>query len=76
MYEKNRRSLFKAVSYRITGTITTILISLLVSGKVVTALSIGLLDVFIKLAVYYLHERAWNRISFGKSEQKDPEYVI
>jgi uncharacterized membrane protein len=60
------RSVVKAVSYRITGTITTFVISWLVTRKFALALSIGFADVFVKILVYYLHERAWNNIKFGR----------
>ncbi len=76
MQDKPYRSIIKAVSYRLTGTLATILISFLISGKVRIALSIGIIELFSKIGLYYLHERAWNRIPFGRVKEEPPEYSI
>lgn len=73
--EKHYRSFIKAVSWRITGTVDTILISWIISRQLTIAVSIGAAELFTKITLYYLHERAWNRISVGK-EFKVPEYSI
>jgi len=66
MSDKPSRSVAKAISWRATGTLDTILISLLVTGKIKMALSIGFVELFTKIVLYYAHERAWNKISFGR----------
>ena len=71
--EKAYRSIIKTFSWRITATITTILIAYSVTGHVGAALSIGFLEFFAKLLLYYFHERLWNRISLGRIK---PEYHI
>jgi len=76
MNDKPYRSVVKALSWRLTGTLDTIVISFLISGKIKVALSIGFVELFTKVALYYLHERAWNRISFGRVKEKPPEYSI
>ncbi len=76
MPEKPYRSVLKAFSWRLTGTLATIMISFLVSGRVKIALSIGVLELFTKIGLYYLHERAWNRIPFGRVKEEPPEYSI
>jgi uncharacterized membrane protein len=76
MHEKAYRSIVKAFSWRLTGTLDTIVISFLISGRIKVALSIGFVELFTKIALYYLHERAWNRIPFGRIKQKPPEYSI
>ena len=75
MTEKHYRSVVKAISWRITGTLDTILVSFLVTGRFRMALSIGFVELFTKIALYYFHERAWNRISFGR-EQARKDYDI
>lgn len=75
MHDKHYRSFVKGVSYRIFGTLTTIVISYFATGNIGTALSIGLADVVIKVIIYYLHERAWNKISLGKVKHV-PDYQI
>jgi uncharacterized membrane protein len=63
--ESQLRSVLKAVTYRITGTITTGLITYAVTGEYLTALAIGSIEPFVKLVVYYVHERAWQRVPIG-----------
>lgn len=53
------RSLTKALTWRVTATVTTSLISYLVTGEVRTAMIIGGIEFALKLGIYYVHERAW-----------------
>jgi len=76
MVDKHYRSVVKAVSWRMTGTADTILVSWFITGKLYTALSIGGVEVFTKILLYYAHERAWNRLNFGREKVKQPEYQI
>ncbi len=64
--DKKWRSIAKAASWRITGTVDTILISWLITHKLHVALSIGLVELFTKMALYYFHERAWERVKIGR----------
>jgi uncharacterized membrane protein len=64
--ETKRRSVLKAISWRILGTLDTITISYFLTGQIKTALSIGGLEVFTKMILYFFHERIWNLISWGK----------
>ena len=57
--ESRLRSLLKAISYRIIGTVTTASVALLVTGDAATALAIGSVEPIAKIVIYYLHERAW-----------------
>ncbi len=59
------RSILKGVSWRIIATTTTTTIAWLATGDVTTALTIGGFEFFIKLLVYYLHERAWLLVPEG-----------
>lgn len=52
----------KAVSWRIVGTIDTMIISLLITGKPEIAISIASVEVITKMVLYYLHERVWERV--------------
>lgn len=76
MKEKSYRSIVKSISWRTIGTIDTILISFLITGKPTLALSIGGVEVFTKMGLYFLHERAWNKIGFGKTKSTDVDYQI
>jgi len=68
MKEKRYRSLFKAISWRITGTIDTFLITLIVTGKFKFAIAVSGVEVFTKIFLFYLHERIWNRVNFGREK--------
>ncbi|MCU4175618.1 DUF2061 domain-containing protein [Carboxylicivirga sp. N1Y90] len=76
MKEKRYRSIIKTISWRVTGTIDTFLVSYLVTGKIGIAASISVVEVFTKLLLYYLHERIWNKLKIGKEKVADPEYQI
>lgn len=73
MAESHARSIAKAVSWRITGSLDTILVSLLITGHIKTAVSIGLVEVLTKTCIYYFHERIWNRVRFGRVQCSDYE---
>lgn len=56
-------SLFKAISWRILGSIDTMLISYFFTGSLGVAFGIGGVEVVSKTILYYLHERAWIKVS-------------
>ena len=60
------RSLAKAVSWRVTGTIDTFLISWLIIGQVLIASGIALTEILTKVFLFWVHERVWNKIHWGK----------
>jgi uncharacterized membrane protein len=66
MIDKRYRSFFKAVSWRVTGTLDTFIISFLVTRKFKFAFAISGVEVFTKIFLFYFHERIWNRINFGR----------
>ena len=72
--DTHARSLAKAFSYRILGSCTTGLIFFVLSGKVTLSIGAGVLDMIAKIGLYFLHERLWNHIHFGRA--KPPEYEI
>jgi len=72
--ESHSRSILKSISWRILATLTTIAIVYVFIGDVTIALSVGGIEVFLKMLVYFLHERTWDKIKFGKHEIKP--YVV
>ncbi|MEO5649417.1 MAG: DUF2061 domain-containing protein [Ginsengibacter sp.] len=52
-------SFLKGISWRIIGTIDTIIISYFITGQWKLALSIGSVEVFTKIILFYFHDRAW-----------------
>ena len=63
------RHIAKTVTWRIVGTIDTILLGWLISGDAKIGMTIGGFEVITKMILYYFHERAWFR--FGKLGRED-----
>jgi uncharacterized membrane protein len=72
--ETHARSIAKALSYRFLGSVSTGLIFYVLTGKPTLSLGAGALDVVVKLGAYFVHERIWSHINFGRT--KAPEYEI
>ena len=64
--ETSRRSLVKGITWRFLATTTTIIIVYLFFGRLDLALAAGVLETTAKIFLYYLHERGWQKITFGK----------
>jgi uncharacterized membrane protein len=75
MVEKHYRSLAKAVSWRLTGSLDTLIITFLVTGKLKWAFTISGVELFTKIFLYYVHERIWHKITWGKTNVR-PNYEI
>jgi uncharacterized membrane protein len=75
MAEKHYRSLTKAVSWRLTGSLDTLIITFLVTGKLKWAFTISGVELFTKIFLYYVHERVWHKITWGKTTER-PNYEI
>jgi uncharacterized membrane protein len=60
--DKPIKSIMKSVSWRIVGTLDTMIISYFITGRVTVALSIGSVEVLTKTILYYFHERLWAHI--------------
>lgn len=65
MAETRRRSLAKSLSWRVTGALSTILLVLWLTGKIDLALAVGSAEAVIKVAIFYAHERIWQRFRWG-----------
>ena len=68
--ESNTRSIVKTISWRIIATITTMSLVYIFIGDLTVAVSVGGIEVFLKMFIYFLHERGWDKIKFGKKEIK------
>lgn len=58
-------SVMKTLSWRLIGTLDTMIISYFITGKLDVAIGIGGVEVFSKMILYYLHERAWLKVLKG-----------
>lgn len=64
--ESKSRSVAKAVSWRLFATATTIFIVFIFFGRLDLAIAAGIFESVSKIFIYFIHERAWNKIKFGK----------
>ena len=55
----------KTITWRLIGTMDTILIGWIISGNPLIGLKIGSLEIITKMVLYYLHERVWYKSKFG-----------
>ncbi|MAF54563.1 MAG: hypothetical protein CL909_00465 [Deltaproteobacteria bacterium] len=62
------RSLAKTITWRILATSDTFLISWIITSKLTWAGMIAGIEVITKMILYYLHERGWTKIQWGKIE--------
>jgi uncharacterized membrane protein len=62
------RSICKAVSWRMLGSFDTFTITLLVTGSFKAAGSIAGVETLSKIALFYLHERAWSKLRWGRAD--------
>lgn len=70
MKESAKRSLVKTITWRLTGSGSTFLISWLVTGDFVVASTILGIHFFSNTFLYFVHERVWNHVHWGKHKYK------
>ncbi|MGQ9847020.1 MAG: DUF2061 domain-containing protein [Bacteroidales bacterium] len=68
------RSLIKGISWRVFAGIDTFLLAFIITGKVIIAAPIAFSEILTKIALYFLHERLWNLISWGRTNNKPTTY--
>jgi uncharacterized membrane protein len=66
--ESHSRSFVKALSWRLLGSMDTFVISYFVTGQLVFAASIASVETVTKVVLFYVHERAWAVIPWGRVE--------
>lgn len=66
MSESRRRSIAKAVSFRVIATIVTAALVFILTGDWRISGIVGVVDALSKLILYYFHERAWEKVCWGK----------
>jgi adenylylsulfate kinase len=66
MKDSRIRSFVKGISWRFIATSTTMAVAYALTGNVEIMLTTGLIDVIAKLLFYYVHERAWGRVAWGR----------
>lgn len=60
--DSNKRSLIKTITWRITGSTSTVIIAYCMTGSIATSGAIGIIHFISNTILYYIHERIWNKI--------------
>ncbi|MEE8354164.1 MAG: DUF2061 domain-containing protein [Dehalococcoidales bacterium] len=74
--ETRKRSIAKALSWRLIAVIITTVTTYLFTRETSVALGVGIVDSLVKLGTYYGHERLWTRLSFGRRKASKDDYTI
>jgi adenylylsulfate kinase len=72
--ESQARSIAKAATYRVLGSISTAGIVAIFTGNWKLSAGAGVADIVVKIVMYFIHERIWNYIQFGRNESAS-EYI-
>jgi CBS domain-containing protein len=76
VHEEHKRSALKTVSWRVIATTTGMLLIYFYTRRLELTAGFGVADVVLKMIFYFLHERGWDRISFGRSLHGDAKSVM
>lgn len=72
--DSHARSIAKAFTYRILGSISTGGLAYIFTGNAKSSAGLALADLVVKIGLYFVHERIWNYVPYGRP--KAPEYEI
>jgi uncharacterized membrane protein len=64
--DTGKRSLIKTVTWRVTGSSATFLIAYIMTGNFAIAGVIGIVQLISNSILYFIHERVWNQIKWGR----------
>ena len=68
LYLKNpsvKRHIAKTITWRIVGTIDTMIVAWFITGNPMTGLKVGGMEVLTKMILYFAHERVWFKVNYG-----------
>jgi len=67
--EKKRRSVVKMITWRVIASLDTFIIAYLITGSWKMGTSIASIEIVTKMGLYYIHERYWNKSSYGRRKK-------
>ena len=70
-----KRHILKTITWRILGTIDTIILSWIITGDPLIGVEIGLFELLTKMGLYFLHERVWYKIRYGVNKLSAQEEI-
>lgn len=65
-----KRHIAKALTWRLVGTLDTVLLSWIITGNPLTGLKIGAAEVITKMVLYYAHEQVWFKVNIQESRKR------
>ncbi len=68
--ESRKRHIGKTITWRLVGTLDTMILAWVISGNPLTGFKIGIAEIITKMVFYYIHERVWYRIDYGLADRK------
>jgi len=71
--ESRKRHIAKTITWRMVGTVDTMLLAWIISGDPLIGLKVGLTEVATKMVLYYFHERIWYRINYGLPKRQSEQ---
>ena len=66
MEDSRTRSFVKGISWRVIATLTTMTLVFLFTSNLAITVGVGIFDILTKLLFYYIHERVWLKITWGR----------
>ncbi len=72
--EEHKRTILKTITWRIIGVLVTMIVVYLYNKDIKASIIVSFSANGVKMFLYYIHERMWNKIDFGR--KKPPEYQI
>jgi len=66
--ESHSRTVFKAISWRIIATMTTMILVYIFTKELFVSIGVGVFEVIAKITFYYIHERIWHKVDWGKKK--------
>lgn len=61
-----KRSALKSLSWRVVATINGVVVAALLTGNWLSGLKIGIAGNLTGMVLYYIHERGWNVVQWGR----------
>lgn len=74
--DSKARSVVKGVTYRLLATFATFSVAFAFTSDISTSVKVGLIDSVVKFVIYYLNERGWNQVKWGRVVETLQDRVI
>ncbi|MCK4257694.1 MAG: DUF2061 domain-containing protein [Halanaerobiales bacterium] len=65
------KTLFKTITWRLTASITSVVIIYFLSGELKIAGSFAIFETISKTIFYYLHEKIWEKVKLPSKNDKE-----